>query len=191
LIPKQANLTNKQPQTTEALQKVTRTHYNKIIEINTLILGGKMKNTYSFLSILFLLIYMTNFVTEATGIKLKTVWCFHPNGGRKKTCFEISEKDLKAAIDRLENLYKRHKKAFVELQSKCTDPNYPLSTETLETLQNNHIANINGEIYTSYQELVPLVFKVIKVNPPQTKFIQFKELVSTGAITKKTDVTNP
>jgi hypothetical protein len=150
-----------------------------------------MKNTYSFLSILFLLTFMTDFVTEATGIKPKTVWCFHQNGNRKKACFEISEKDLKAAIDRLENLYKRYKKAFIELQSKCTDPNYPLSNETLVTLQNNHIANINGEIYTSYQELVPLVFKVVTVNPPKTKFMQFKELVSTGAITKENRAERP
>jgi hypothetical protein len=144
-----------------------------------------MKSTCSFLSILFLLTFMTNFVIAAADVKFKTVWCFHPNGGRKKTCFEISEKDLKAAIDRLENLYKRHKKAFVELQSKCTDPNYPLSTKTLETLKNNHIANINGEIYTSYQELVPLVFKVVTVNPPKTKFLSFGELLSTGAISKE------
>ncbi len=147
-----------------------------------------MKNAYKIASLISILTPIVHITAQQD--TAPTTWCFMqkigPNGSatNKKVYFEISEKNLRAAINRLENLYKKNKKMFIELNSKCIDPNYPLPKTTLTTLQKNHIANAKGEIYISYQKLVPLVFKITKVNPPQSKFIQFNELISTGAITK-------
>jgi hypothetical protein len=121
-----------------------------------------------------------------------TGWCLHQktthNGtvvSNSTTNLNVSEKALRNAVTRLKKLYDTQKATFRELTAKCVSTGQPLSPKGLGTLQEYHIANKNGEIYDCYKKLVPLVTKIISINPAKSKFINFDELVKTGAITKK------